>query len=142
MSLDERNRWFCQKHREYGMDYGHTIFAREFWRMTDQMETFKHECKVWLHQHGKDHVSHVPAIPGVPRPKTEMRLSKAQERKRLRHKKKAEKAARKKLEKAAERAFKKSLKLMSKKEAKAAKRRHKRQLEEVQKLRKKKKNHR
>ncbi|RKF63401.1 hypothetical protein OnM2_025107, partial [Erysiphe neolycopersici] len=29
MSPNEGNRWFCQKHVEYGMDYGHTIFSRE-----------------------------------------------------------------------------------------------------------------
>ncbi|POS87765.1 hypothetical protein EPUL_003899, partial [Erysiphe pulchra] len=141
MSPDVGNRWFCQKHREYGMDYGHTIFSREIWRVTDWVKTHKHECKVWLHQHGKGFVSHVPAIPGLPRPKTGKRLSKAQERKRLRQKKKAEKAASKKLEKAAELTFKKSLKSMSKKEAKAAKKRHKQQLKEAKKLRKKKKNH-
>lgn len=143
MTADEGNRWFCQKHQEYGMDYGHTIFSREAWKVElpriprDWVENHKHDCKKWLKRYGKGKVSIVPEIPGVPRPKTGMRWLKAQERKRLEDQEKAERAAKKKREQAAERAFKDSLKSMSKKEAKAAKKRRKYQLKEAKKLRQK-----
>lgn len=143
MSPDEGNRWFCQRHREYGMDYGHTVFSREIWKIEipriprDWVENHKHDCQTWLYGHGKGNGSRVPAIPGVPRPETGMRWLKAQERKRLGQKEEAEKAARKKLEKEAERAFKESLKSMTKKEAKAAKKRHRKELKEAKKHRKK-----
>ncbi|RKF61773.1 hypothetical protein OnM2_039085 [Erysiphe neolycopersici] len=86
----------------------------------DWAKSHKQDCQTWLFGDGKGNAFHVPAIPGVPRPKTGMRWPKSQERKRLRHKEKAEKDARKNLEKEAERAFRKSLK-----SAKAAKERYK-----------------
>ncbi|RKF63389.1 hypothetical protein OnM2_025110 [Erysiphe neolycopersici] len=117
MSPNEGHCWFCQKHLEYGMEYGHTIFSREA---------------------AKVEIPRIPPISVVPRPKTGLRWLKAQERKRLRHKEKAKKAARKKLGKEAEHAFRKSLISMTKKEAKVAKKCHKQQqLKETKKQRKK-----
>ncbi|RKF77106.1 hypothetical protein GcM1_222054 [Golovinomyces cichoracearum] len=143
MTSDEGNRWFCQKHLEYGMDYGHTVFSRESWKVEisriprDWVENHKHDCRKWLKLKGKNPKPPVPAIPGVPRPETGLRWLQKQELKKIRDKKKAAKAKNKILDAEAERAFKASLKSMTKKEAKIAKKRHKQELKEVKELREK-----
>ncbi|POS83097.1 hypothetical protein EPUL_005226, partial [Erysiphe pulchra] len=96
MTPEEGNFWFCQKHREYGMHYGHTVFHRELATVEilkiprHWVQSHKHDCQTWLFGHGEGR----------------MRWLEAQERERLHQEKKAEKAARKRREKEAERAFK------------------------------------
>lgn len=142
MTADEGNRWFCQKHYEYGMDYGHTIFSREVWKVElnriprDWVENHEHDCIKWLSRNGKGPMPvSIPAIPGVPRPKTGMIWLKAMERKRLHDEQQAIEEKNHKLDIEAEHSFQESLKSMSKKDAQTAKKHHEQEMRETKDLR-------
>ncbi|KAI0998439.1 hypothetical protein K3495_g9755 [Podosphaera aphanis] len=149
MTTDEANCWFCQKHPEYGMDFGHTVFARETWKAKLNWFSFgipNHEkmCGQWLSQKSKTpmrpvpvmpSVPVVPPIPGVPRNETGVLWLEAMEFKKQYDQQVALDAENKKLDAEAEQAFKISLTLMKKKEAKAAKKRHKKEQKEAKSLR-------